>query len=187
MSFTVRRLALSDVLVVAPRHFVDARGRFTMVFEQRAFREIGLPSFVQDNEAYSHKRGTLRGLHFQKEPHAQAKLVRVLRGAIFDVAVDLRAGSPTFGHWVGETLNAASGNQMFVPKGFAHGYCTLEDATAVAYRCDDLYTPEAEAGVHFADPALAIPWPVTAGDAIVADKDRALPLLRDAYVFETAA
>lgn len=187
MLFTVRRLALNEVLVVSPRRLPDARGHFIVIFEQNTFRELGLPDFVQDNQAYSHRRGTIRGLHFQKAPHAQAKLVRAVRGSIFDVAVDVRRDSPTFGRWVGATLTADSGDQLFVPKGFAHGYCTLEDATEVAYRCDDFYAPQAEAGVHFADPALAIPWPVPADAAVVADKDRALPLFREAAAFEAAA
>jgi dTDP-4-dehydrorhamnose 3,5-epimerase len=185
--FTVTRLAIDDVLLIAPRRMADTRGHFTVVFEQNAFREIGLPAFVQDNQAYSHRRGTIRGLHFQRAPHAQAKLVRAIRGSIFDVAVDLRRGSPTFGRWIGATLTAEAGDQLFVPKGFAHGYCTLEDATEVGYRCDEYYAPQAEAGINFADPALAIPWPVATADATVGDRDRALPLFSEGAIAEAAA
>ncbi|MEJ0012018.1 MAG: dTDP-4-dehydrorhamnose 3,5-epimerase [Bauldia sp.] len=187
MQFTVMPLTIPDVVVISTRPIADARGHFVVVYELNAFREFGLPVFVQDNQALSHRRGTIRGLHYQTEPHAQAKLIRVLRGAIFDVAVDLRRSSPTFGKWVSATLTAESGDQLFVPKGFAHGYCTLEDATEVAYRCDDFYAPRAEAGVHFADPALAIPWPVSLEAAILADKDRALPKFADAATFGVAA
>jgi dTDP-4-dehydrorhamnose 3,5-epimerase len=174
--FTARPLRLADVLLVTPTRMSDSRGYFIETYQAEEFPRIGISAaFVQDNEAGSTHRGTIRGLHFQKAPHAQAKLVRVLRGAIFDVAVDIRAGSATFGQWVGARLDAEAGEQLFVPRGFAHGYCTLTDEAVVAYKCDNLYCREAEGGIHFADPALAIAWPVAAASAIISDKDRALP------------
>jgi dTDP-4-dehydrorhamnose 3,5-epimerase len=178
MQFTATSLAIQDVMLITPRRFSDARGSFVVTYALDQFQQLGLPEFVQDNEAHSVRAGTIRGLHFQREPHAQAKLVRVLKGSIFDVAVDIRRGSPTFGRWVSATLTAG-GDQLFVPRGFAHGYCTLEDDTDVLYKCDGLYAPSAEGGVLFSDPALGIDWPVKASAAILADKDRVLPLLYD--------
>ena len=135
--------------------------------------------FIQDNQAFNARSGTVRGLHFQKTPHAQTKLVRVLAGSVFDVAVDLRANSPTLGQWVGARLTAEGGEQLLIPRGFAHGYCTLEDATMLAYKVDGDYAPQAEAGVLWNDPELAIDWPVAADAVILSDKDLRLPRLRD--------
>jgi dTDP-4-dehydrorhamnose 3,5-epimerase len=174
--FTGTPLRLPDVLLVAPAKVVDSRGYFTETYQAKEFQRIGISAeFLQDNQVGSTHAGTIRGLHFQGAPYAQAKLVRVLSGAIFDVAVDVREGSPTFGQWVGVQLDAEAGEQIFVPRGFAHGYCTLTDGTTVAYKCDNLYCREAEGGIHFADPDLAIAWPVPPESAIVSDKDRALP------------
>jgi dTDP-4-dehydrorhamnose 3,5-epimerase len=171
---------ISGVLVLKPRFFQDARGYFVETYNQRAARAAGLVAdFVQDNQAFSLQRGTVRALHFQVPPHAQAKLVRVLRGAIYDVAVDLRAGSPTYGRWVAATLTAQGGEQIFVPHGFAHGYCTLEADTEVAYKVDDYYAPDREQGLIWNDPTLAIDWPVAAPDAVLSDKDRKLPRFAD--------
>jgi dTDP-4-dehydrorhamnose 3,5-epimerase len=176
MQFSPTHLRLPDVVVVTPQRFADERGYFMETYRTDRFRALGITAdFVQDNEAGSARAGTIRGLHFQKPPHAQAKLVRVLQGAIFDVAVDIREGSPTFGEWVGARLTASGGEQLFLPRGFAHGYCTLDDDTVVAYKCDNRYAPDAEGGIHFADAALAIAWPVAPEAAIVSDKDRALP------------
>jgi dTDP-4-dehydrorhamnose 3,5-epimerase len=178
MQFVATRLRLPDVMIVTPRRFADARGYFMETYQRDRFRELGIAAdFVQDNEAASARAGTIRGLHFQKPPHAQGKLVRVVKGAIFDVAVDIRAGSPTYGQWAGATLTAATGEQIWVPRGFAHGYCTLEDDTVVAYKCDNPYAPEVEGGIHFADPALALEWPVARDAATVSGKDDALPPL----------
>lgn len=172
----VKRTDIPDVVVITPRRFGDARGWFTETDNERSFAEVlGGAVFVQDNQAFSATRGTLRGLHFQRPPHAQAKLVRVLRGSIFDVAVDLRLGSPTYGQWVGETLTAGGGEQLFVPRGFAHGYCTLEPDTEVAYKVDGFYAPDCDAGLAWNDPTLAIAWPIAAGEAILSDKDTRLP------------
>jgi dTDP-4-dehydrorhamnose 3,5-epimerase len=172
--------SIPGVLLVKPRYFHDARGHFVETYNARAARAAGLKvEFVQDNQALSRKRGTVRALHFQVPPKAQAKLVRVLRGSIFDVAVDLRAGSPSYGRWMAATLTAQSGEQIFVPHGFAHGYCTLEDDTEVAYKVDDYHAPECEQGLIWDDPALAIEWPVAATEAVLSDKDRKLPCFAD--------
>jgi dTDP-4-dehydrorhamnose 3,5-epimerase len=171
---------IPDVLLLKPRAFHDARGYFVETYNLRAAHGAGVKAeFVQDNQAFSHKRGTVRALHFQVTPHAQAKLVRVLRGSIYDVAVDLRAGSPTYGRWTAATLTAQGGEQVFVPRGFAHGYCTLEADTEVAYKVDDYYAPDCERGLIWNDPALAIDWPAAAADAVLSDKDRQLPRFAD--------
>lgn len=171
---------IPGVLLLKPRPFFDERGYFVETYNKRAGRELGLPTcFVQDNQSLSIKRGTVRALHFQIPPKTQAKLVRVLRGAIFDVAVDLRAGSATYGHWTAATLTASNGYQMFIPRGFGHGFCTLEPDTEVAYKVDDYYAPECEQGLAWNDPTLAIDWPVKPEDAILSDKDRRLGRFAD--------
>lgn len=176
----VAATAISGVLLLKPRYFHDARGYFVETFSTRAAHDAGLKAeFVQDNQALSLKRGTVRALHFQVPPRPQAKLVRVLRGRIYDVAVDLRTGSPSYGRWLAVTLTAESGEQIFLPHGFAHGYCTLEDNTEVAYKVDDYYAPDCERGLLWNDPALGIDWPVAAADAVLSDKDRSLPRFAD--------
>jgi dTDP-4-dehydrorhamnose 3,5-epimerase len=171
---------IPGVLLLKPRYFNDVRGYFVETYNLRAAKAAGLAAdFVQDNQAFSHQRGTVRALHFQVPPHAQAKLVRVLRGAVYDVAVDLRAGSPCYGRWTATTLTARGGEQIFVPRGFAHGYCTLEADTEVAYKVDDYYAPDCEQGLIWNDPTLAIDWPVAAADAVLSDKDRKLPRFAD--------
>lgn len=177
--FAARPLSIPDVLLIAARRQHDRRGSFLETWRRSDFAHIGLPDFVQDNEVRSLRRGTLRGLHFQRPPHGQAKLVRALSGAIFDVAVDLRRGSPTFGSWVGATLAAEEATMLFVPRGFAHGYCTLADDTVVAYRCDAAYAPEYEGGLLFSDPLVGIEWPLPPEAMILSEKDRALPGLAD--------
>jgi dTDP-4-dehydrorhamnose 3,5-epimerase len=176
----VKTTEISGILLLTPRFFNDARGYFVETYNARAVREAGLTAeFVQDNQALSLKRGTVRALHFQTPPHVQAKLVRVLRGSIYDVAVDLRAGSSSYGRWVASTLTAQGGEQIFVPRGFAHGYCTLEDNTEVAYKVDDYYAPGCERGIVWNDPTLKISWPVLRADAILSDKDPKLPRFAD--------
>ena len=171
---------IPGVLLLKPRYFNDARGYFVETFNLRGAGAAGITAeFVQDNQAFSKKSGTVRALHFQAPPHAQAKLVRVLRGSIYDVAVDLRAGSPTYGRWAAATLTASGGEQVFVPRGFAHGYCTLEADTEVAYKVDDYYAPDCDRGLIWNDPTLAIDWPVKAFDAVLSDKDRSLPRFAD--------
>jgi dTDP-4-dehydrorhamnose 3,5-epimerase len=175
-TFSVTPLAVSDVLLVEPHKFVDHRGCFVETFNRKEFAHIGIDAeFVQDNQSLSTRRGTVRGLHFQLPPHPQAKLVHVLKGSAFDVAIDLRRGSPTFAQWCGATLTAAQGNQLFIPRGFAHGFCTLEPDTEVAYKVDEYYAAECEVGLIWNDPDLGISWPVAAYEAVLSDKDARLP------------
>ena len=177
---TLTPLNLPDVLLITPKRHGDARGWFSETWSRRAFEAAGLSfDFVQDNQAFNAKAGTVRGLHFQTAPHPQAKLMRVLAGAIFDVAVDVRPGSPTFGQWAGAKLTAEGGEQLLIPRGFAHGYCTLEDNTMLAYKVDGLYAPQCEGGVMWNDPDLAIDWGMDLSNAITSDKDKLLPRLRD--------
>ncbi len=174
-NFTSQRLAIAPVILVHVRKFADSRGHFLETFRQREYAEMGIDcDFVQDNEAFSTQPGTARGLHFQVPPHAQAKLVRVLRGAVYDVAVDLRRGSPTYGKWCGARLTAEGGEQIFVPRGFAHGYCTLEPDTVVAYKVDNYYAPQSEGGLIWNDPAIGIDWSFPASRVLVSDKDAKL-------------
>lgn len=174
----VKPLAIPEVLLITPKRHGDARGWFAETWSRKAYAAVGITcDFLQDNQAYNATRGTLRGLHFQKSPHAQAKLVRVLKGAIFDVAVDLRAGSPTYGRWVAAELTAEGGEQLLVPRGFGHGYQTLTDNCELAYKVDGDYAPDVEAGVIWNDPDLAIAWPLA--PSALSDKDTALGLLKD--------
>lgn len=172
-------MAIPEVLLITPTRHGDARGWFSETFRASALDDAGFTGgvFVQDNHARSHGHGVLRGLHFQKPPHAQDKLVRCTRGAILDVAVDIRQGSPTFGQWVGAELSAENGQQLLVPKGFAHGYCTLSDDCEVAYKVTAYYTPQAEGVLRWNDPALAIDWAVPPGQIITNPRDAAAPLL----------
>jgi dTDP-4-dehydrorhamnose 3,5-epimerase len=172
----VRRLAIPDVLEIKPRKFGDARGFFSETWSTQAMKSAGIDlDFVQDNHSYSAARGVLRGLHFQLPPMAQDKLVRVSRGSIYDVAVDIRRGSPTYGHWVGLTISAEVWNQILVPKGFAHGFVTLENHTEVQYKVTAPYSPEHERSIHFDDPDLAVDWPVTTSEIQLSEKDRDAP------------
>ncbi len=176
----VEPLAIADVKRLTPRVIRDERGLFSETYSQRALETEGLHvAFVQDNHSVSRAKGVVRGLHFQKPPHAQGKLVRVTRGAIFDVAVDIRQGSPTYGHHVATMLSAENWGQLWVPAGFAHGFCTLEPDTEVLYKVTDYYAPEADSGIAWDDPALGIDWPVGAAEATLSDKDRRLPKLAE--------
>jgi dTDP-4-dehydrorhamnose 3,5-epimerase len=176
----VTRLEIPDVMLITPKRHNDARGFFSETYNQAEFAKIGIvASFVQDNHSLSRQKGTVRGLHFQVPPHAQDKLIRVCRGAIFDVAVDIRHRSPTFGKTVTIVLSAENWHQLWVPKGFAHGFCTLEPDTEVVYKVSDLYAPECDKGLAWDDPSLKIDWPVTREAAILADKDRRYPKLAD--------
>jgi dTDP-4-dehydrorhamnose 3,5-epimerase len=171
---------IHDAWLLKPKVFGDARGFFMETWNRQTFREAGLDfDFVQDNQAFNARSGTVRGLHFQTAPHPQAKLVRVLAGAILDVAVDVRAGSPTRGRWVSARLTAEGGEQLFVPRGFAHGYCTLCDDVMLAYKVDGDYAPQTEGGVIWNDPDLAIDWPVGPDAAVLSDKDLVLPRLAE--------
>ena len=176
----VKNLRLPGVILVEPRRFSDARGYFSETYNEKTFRAAGITAnFVQDNQSLSTQRGTIRGLHFQLPPAPQAKLVRVLRGSVYDVAVDLRVGSPTYGRWDGATLTAEGGEQIFVPRGFAHAFCTLEPDTVVAYKVDEFYTPASDSGLIWNDPTLAIEWPVAVNDVVLSDKDQKLGRFAD--------
>lgn len=177
----VEALAIADVKLLTPKIFRDARGFFSETWNARLLAEHGITTtFVQDNHALSVPKGTLRGLHFQRAPMAQDKLVRVTRGAVFDVAVDIRPGSPTFGRHVSAVLSAANWAQLWVPKGFAHGYVTLEPDTEVIYKVTEFYAPAHDAGIAWDDPALAIAWPIERSSLVLSDKDQRLPRLADA-------
>ena len=164
------------VKIIVPKAFADSRGYFSETYNRQRFADHGITlDFVQDNQSLSVEAGTIRGLHFQSPPMAQDKLVRVLRGRIVDVAVDLRRSSPTYGQWVAEELSAENRKQLLVPIGFAHGFCTLEPNTEVLYKVTNYYSGSHDLGVAWDDPQLAVKWPVSASQAVLSDKDRALP------------
>ena len=180
MTVEILRLAIAGPLVFSPRRFADTRGFLSEVFREAWFdAHIGMGSFVQENHIYSERAGTIRGLHFQIPPRAQGKLARVTRGAVWDVAVDLREGSPTFGRHVGVELYADNGKQIWVPVGFAHGFCTLEPHSEVTYKITDYYDQEHERGIAWDDADLAVAWPVDSERAVLSDRDRQNPRLRD--------
>nr|WP_255720805.1 dTDP-4-dehydrorhamnose 3,5-epimerase [Acuticoccus kalidii] len=167
---------MPDVLLITPRRFHDGRGWFEETWSQRRMDDAGLRlEFVQDNQSLSGPAGTVRGLHFQAPPYAQAKLVRCVAGAILDVAVDIRRNSPTYGRWVSAELTAENGAQLLVPHGFAHGFVTLKPDTSVCYKVDGYYDKDSEGGIRFDDPDVAIDWGIANEDAILSDKDRILP------------
>ncbi len=173
-------LAIPDVKVLVPRRFGDGRGFFSEVYNRRALHDAGVDlDFVQDNHSLSAARGTVRGLHFQVPPFAQDKLVRVVRGSVFDVAVDLRRGSPTYGRHATAVVSAREWNQILVPVGFAHGLMTLEEDTEVLYKVTDYYAPDHDQGIRWNDPALGIEWPMGEDAAVLSEKDRQQPLLAD--------
>jgi dTDP-4-dehydrorhamnose 3,5-epimerase len=174
----IEETSLSGVLILTPRRHGDARGWFMETWNASRMAEAGLDlAFVQDNHSFSAAKGTLRGLHFQSPPRAQDKLVRCTKGAILDVAVDIRAGAPTYGKWVGVELSAENGRQLLVPKGFLHGFVTLTEDTEVQYKCTDLYSPANDGAVRWDDPAIGIDWGVAA--PILSDKDAKAPLLAE--------
>ncbi|QND52047.1 dTDP-4-dehydrorhamnose 3,5-epimerase [Phyllobacterium sp. 628] len=180
----VKTLALDGVLEITPKKFGDDRGFFSETYNAARFTEAGLNlTFVQDNHSLSAAKGVLRGLHYQLSPRAQDKLVRVVRGSIVDVAVDIRKGSPTFGQWLALELSAHKWNQILVPKGFAHGFMTLEENTEVVYKVTDYYSPEHDRSIRFDDPQIGIEWPIAADQIQLSEKDRAAPSLADAEVF----
>ena len=177
-NFEARDFPVAGPLLVGTRRFGDARGYFSETFSRRDFAALGIhDDFVQDNQSLSAPQGTVRGLHFQTAPHAQTKLVRVLRGRVLDVAVDLRVGSPTYGLHVSAELSAVNGLMLYVPVGFAHGFVTREPDTEVAYKVTGYYAPDCDGGIAWNDPMLGIDWGVTADRATLSDKDRRLPTL----------
>src|SRR6266481_2444942 len=169
---------IADIKLITPVRRVDSRGFFSEVFKENVLREQGIDiQFVQDNHSLSATKGVVRGLHFQIPPFAQAKLLRVTAGSIFDVAVDIRWGSPSFGRHVGVVLSVSEWNQISIPEGFAHGYCTLEPNTEVIYKVSAYYSPEHDRGLLWCDPALDIAWPVSDDGAVVSDRDQKHPVL----------
>ena len=176
----VERLAIPDVMLVTPPRFSDSRGFFSETFHAPRLAAAGIDAaFMQDNHSLSVPVGVVRGLHCQIAPHVQGKLVRVVRGAIGDVAVDIRVGSPTYGRHVATELSAENWRQLWIPGGFLHGFCTLQPDTEVVYKVDAGWNRDAERGVIWNDPDLALPWPVAAAAAILSDKDAVLPRLAD--------
>ncbi len=174
---------IEGVLVLEPKVFNDARGYFFESYNERDFNAlVGNVNFIQDNESRS-QYGVLRGLHFQKGEHSQAKLVRVVRGKVYDVAVDLRKSSPTFGKYVGVELTEDNHRQFFIPRGFAHGFAVMSDIAVFQYKCDNLYAPESEGAIMWNDPDLNIKWPVEADKIILSEKDKHHPFLKDSEYF----
>ena len=184
MKLDIRPLTHPDVKLIRGPRFSDPRGYFAETYVRRDFVAAGIaPEFVQDNESLSLRPGTVRGMHFQIAPFAQAKLIRVLTGRIFDACIDLRRSSARYGQHASVELSAETGEQLFVPAGFAHGFCTLEPDTTVLYKVDAIYSAEHERGIFWSDAALAIAWPVGPDAAILSAKDAALPPLRDLPVY----
>lgn len=177
----VRPLDLDGVLEIVPKQFGDERGFFSETYNAQRFAEHGVVlTFCQDNHSFSRDRGILRGLHYQLPPRAQDKLVRVTRGAIFDVAVDIRKGSPTFGKWTGIELSAEKWNQILVPKGFAHGFVTLVADTEVQYKVSDYYSAEHDRSIRYDDPRIGVEWPVDLAEITLSEKDAKAPLMAEA-------
>lgn len=175
----MRMIDSSSLRLLSTKRHRDERGYFAETYSVKRYLEIGINvEFVQDNHSLSNDTATLRGMHFQAPPHGQAKLVRCGRGAIFDVAVDIRSGSPTYGKWEAFELNANSGDQLYIPIGFAHGFITLEPFSEIIYRCSDYYVPETEGALHWRDPDIGIDWPLL-GEPVLSEKDQIAPLLRD--------
>lgn len=176
----LRELEIPGVYVLTPRRFADDRGWFSESYNQRTLATSGVDlTFVQDNHSYSKYPGTIRGFHFQSPPHAQDKLVRCVRGSIIDIAVDIRAGSPTYAKWVAVTLSGENGDQLFVPVGFAHAFVTLEPDTEVLYKVTEFYSPESDAGIRWDDSTIAFPWKLPLGAPHLSAKDATLPFLQD--------
>ena len=182
MPFTFKPLAIPAVVLITPRAFPDDRGFFLESYKESDFKAAGIrEQFVQDNHSRS-TRGVLRGLHFQRHPHAQGKLVRVTSGSVWDVAVDLRSSSPTFRQWVAAELSAENHQMLYVPPGFGHGFVTLSETADFLYKCTAEYAPESDAGIRWDDPKIGIVWPLK--DVLVSEKDRQLPMLAATRVFE---
>lgn len=175
---TVSKTEIEDVLIVEPKAFGDNRGWFMESYSKRDFEAAGImANFVQDNRSFSSKKGIIRGLHFQRNPMCQAKLLTCLKGEILDVAVDLRKDSPTYKKWVSVKLSAENKKQIFIPKGFAHGFLTLTDDVEIMYKCDEFYSPECDGGIRFDDPEIGVDWGIK--DPILSEKDKNAPFLKD--------
>jgi dTDP-4-dehydrorhamnose 3,5-epimerase len=186
----IEQTALEGVLIITPNRFGDHRGFFSESWNRKVMADHGISyDFVQDNHSLSHQAGTIRGLHFQAPPRAQAKLVRCGRGALFDVAVDIRRGSPSFGQWVGVELSADNGRQLLIPAGFLHGFATRLPDTEIIYKCTDYYAPAQDGAVRFDDRDIGVDWGVDPTQAVLSDKDSAAPWLRDfetPFIYEAA-
>ena len=179
-NFTFIETKIEGVYIIEPKKYGDNRGYFMETYKETDFKKAGLDyHFVQDNQSKS-KAGVLRGLHFQKE-YPQAKLVRCIEGEVFDVAVDLRANSSTYGQWVGVVLSADKGNQFMIPRGFAHGFVVLSETATFCYKCDEFYHPETEGGIMWNDPEIGIEWPYT-GEVLLSEKDKLHPSLKDSKI-----
>lgn len=169
---------LDGVYIIEPKSFGDNRGWFMESYSARDMKNAGIDvDFVQDNRSFSEKKGIIRGLHFQRNPMAQAKLITCIRGAILDVAVDLRKSSPTYKQWISVELNSENRNELFIPKGFAHGFLTLSDDVEIMYKCDEFYSPEHDGGIRFDDPDIGVDWGIA--DPILSEKDKNAPFLKD--------
>lgn len=184
MKVKFERLEIPEVIIIEPVVFEDERGYFFESYQKEKFKEIGIDvDFVQDNQSLSIKVGTIRGLHYQLNPKAQAKLVRVITGAVFDVAVDIRKNSPTFKKWVSVILTADNKRQIFIPKGFAHGICTLTPNTKILYKTDEFYSKEYERSIRWDDPDINIKWPLEdIGEVTLSEKDKNAPFLKNAFL-----
>jgi len=187
----IEQTSLPGVVILTPARHGDARGFFSESWNRQRMEEAGIAiDFVQDNHSLSEQVGTVRGLHFQSPPHAQAKLVRCGRGAFFDVAVDIRRGSPTYGQWVGVDLSFENGRQLLIPAGFLHGFVTRAPMTEIIYKCSDYYAPDCDGAVRFDDPEIGIDWGIDPASAMLSAKDAKAPLLRDfvsPFVYEVTA
>lgn len=176
----ITKTKLNGVMLIEPKIFGDHRGWFTETYNEENFKKAGIDTvFIQDNHSFSATKGTLRGLHYQKDPKAQTKLVRCTKGSIFDVAIDIRKESPTYGEWYGVELSEENKKQLLVPKGFAHGFMTLTDDVEVQYKVDELYSPEHDRGIFWGDPEIGIEWPINI-QPVLSAKDENAPLLKDA-------
>jgi len=175
----IRETGIDGLFILEPKIYKDSRGYFFESYHRSRLKEHGIQyEFVQDNQSKS-SYGVIRGLHFQKEPYSQAKLIRVLEGSVHDVVVDIRSGSPSFGKWFGIDISAENNLQLLVPGGFAHGFAVLSEHATVLYKCDAYYHPESESGIRFDDPELKIDWKIDMNAASVSDKDRGLPFFKD--------
>ncbi|WP_299352012.1 dTDP-4-dehydrorhamnose 3,5-epimerase [uncultured Shimia sp.] len=176
----IKQTLLPGVLRLTPRRFGDNRGYFCETWNKKRMAEHGITyDFVQDNQSLSQDVGTVRGLHYQAPPHAQTKLVRCGRGALLDVAVDIRKGSPTYGRWIAEELSAENGHQLLIPSGFLHGFVTLQPNTEILYKCTDFYDPDCDGAVRFDDPDIGVDWGIDTSNAVLSAKDQEAPLLKD--------
>jgi dTDP-4-dehydrorhamnose 3,5-epimerase len=178
MPFTFKRLEIPDIVLIEPKVFCDSRGFFMETYKEDEFCKAGIKvQFFQDNHSKSVPKGVLRGLHYQIHPKAQAKLIKVIKGKVFDVAVDLRKGSPTYGRWVSTELSGENKAMLYIPVGFAHGFCTLEENTEIIYKCSNMYAPEYDRGLIWNDPAIGIKWPCR--EPVLSLKDAKFTLLKD--------